>query len=347
MADKPSGLISGASESVVLRPPTGLRRLAWVVAVFAGLLLLAAGLALLIGAIMPGLCIAATAMYLAGTTVGILSGRAELRQNGLLSRDDPFRKTSLSWDEIGEFRTRAGLLTESIVAVRAEGAPVTLGAPIRFRFGSAPAFHAAVVELSRRADVSVARGRRSMRRVLIRIALLAIFALLFVKMDPIWHHDRWPGRREADSLPDACKTFAAHARQLFPKLAAHPSPASTTGFIQENDCNWGGSSLSLHYTLFRYALGQDGGIEHAKRWYREQTPQTTADTNVSLHGLGDRALLTVSGTVRARQIQITARKGNVVAWIVYMPPAGKDAKDTAVAAAEQMAREALGEVVLH
>jgi len=171
-----------------------------------------------------------------------------------------------------------------------------------------------------------------------------MFALLFVKMDPLWHHDGWPGRKEADRLPDACAVFAAPARQLFPKLAAQPSPAATTGDIRENDCEWGSSSLSLHYTLFRYALGQDGGIEHAKRSYREQTAQTTADTKTPLHGIGDRALLTVSGTVRARQIQITARKSNVVAWIVYTPPAGEDAKDAAVATAERMAREALGVV---
>ncbi|MGH3382720.1 MAG: hypothetical protein ACRDP6_49135 [Actinoallomurus sp.] len=141
--------------------------------------------------------------------------------------------------------------------------------------------------------------------------------------------------------------FAAPARQLFPKLAARPSPAETTGDIRENDGEWGRSSLSLHYTLFHYALGQDGGIEHAKRSYREQTAQTTADTKTPLHGIGDRALLTVSGTVRARQIQITARKSNVVAWIVYTPPTGKDAKDAAVATAERMAREALGVVVPH
>ena len=152
----------------MLRPPAGLRRLAWAVAVLAGSLLLAAGLTLLVGAIMPGLVIEATAVTLAGATVRILSGRAELHQNGLTSQDDPFRETSLSWDEISEFRTRAGLLTESTVAVRAAGARVTLGAPIRLRLWPAAAFHMAVAELSRRAGVPVVHGRLPMRRVLIR-----------------------------------------------------------------------------------------------------------------------------------------------------------------------------------
>jgi hypothetical protein len=200
--------------------------------------------------------------------------------------------------------------------------------------------------------VSPDRSRRTKRRFLGRVAVMGVVAFTFVEVDPIWHHDKWPGRLEADRLPDACEVFRPTAAALFPGLEPRRSRARITGAVHDAGCEWGSGALSVDYTLFQYDLGLDGGIEQASERYREGPggPVPDAEGAMPLSGLGDEAVLSVStgqaDPAKVVQIQVSARKANVVARIVYMPLAGRDGKGAAVATARSSARDALSGIVL-
>ncbi|MFI6514168.1 hypothetical protein ACIBF1_01250 [Spirillospora sp. NPDC050679] len=171
------------------------------------------------------------------------------------------------------------------------------------------------------------RVRRGTRALLAASAVL--YVVVFVSVDPVWHHGAWPGRAEAAAVPDPCAVLRPPAPAAAPRRA--------TG-----GCEWG-DSLRLSYKRYEYEVGLDGGIERARQDVRE-----TAGKDVRpLPGVGDEARMSVAlfrGTDEAAQVQIKAHKANVVAWLVYAPADGRRAES--VAAAVRMTRRALDAVAL-
>ncbi|MFF4235603.1 hypothetical protein ACFYYL_07040 [Actinomadura geliboluensis] len=337
---------SAASGEVVLRPPRTLRHAARALIVFGALLVGIAVYLFTIEAFVPSLCIAFMGLAAAGRAIPLAVGRVTLDPRGLRSKDDPVGEKSLTWDGIKRLELRRRLWTESVVA--ADGSTeVTLAAPVRLRFGRDREFDAALAELSRRAGTGAVRGRSLLtwRYACTHLAILAAWAALFVAFDPVWHHSSWPGREEAVRLPNACHVIEPTAKVMFPKQAPQRLPND-----DEEKCRFG-DSLSLKYTIFRYAIGMDGGIERAEERFREGPGGPTLDDEGArkLPGIGDEATIVTAaykdGT-RVHQIQVSARKANVVAWLVYAPPEKRDSRDEAVQEAERLTRAAVAAITV-
>ncbi|QKW40012.1 hypothetical protein HUT06_43255 [Actinomadura sp. NAK00032] len=330
----------------MLRPPRTLRYAARVLIACGALLVGIAIYLLMVGAIVPSMCIAFMGLVGAGRAIPLAAGRVTLDPRGLRSKDDPVGEKSLTWESINRLELRRRLWTESVVA--ADGlTEVTLAAPVRLRFGRDREFDAALAELSRRAGTGVVRGRSllTLGYACTHLAILAAWTALFVTFDPVWHHSSWPGREEAVRLPNACHVIEPTAKEMFPKQAPQRLPND-----DEERCRFG-DSLSLKYTLFRYDLGMDGGIERAEERFREGPGGPTLDDEGArtLPGVGDGATIdtaTYQDGTRVHQIQVSARKANVVAWLVYAPPEERDSRDEAVREAERLARAAVAAIAV-
>ncbi|MGI5165768.1 hypothetical protein ACQEU3_15545 [Spirillospora sp. CA-253888] len=188
---------------------------------------------------------------------------------------------------------------------------------------------ACLVALALTMAVPLAPGRvRRGARVLLA-ASAVLYVVVFVSVDPVWHHDAWPGRAEAAAAPDPCRVLRPPAPAAAPRRDA-------------GGCEWG-DALRLSYKRYEYATGLDGGIERARQDVRE----TAGKDLRPLPGVGDEARMSVAlfrNTDEVLQIQIKAHKANVVAWLVYAPADGK--RTESVAAAVRMTRQALDAVEL-
>ncbi|WP_433228363.1 hypothetical protein [Actinomadura formosensis] len=342
-------LTASESGEVVLRPPRTLRYLAYAQAATGALLIVATVYAFWIQAFIPALCLGFMGLSAIGATLPFLAGSVKLGPDGLHNHHrDSVSQVYLAWDGINALERRRRLWTEAVVAV-SPATSVTLGAPIRLRLRRDPRFDAAVADLSRRSGIAVTRGRSLLtwRYAFAHLAILTTWTLVFVTFDPIWHHQAWPGRKEAHALPDPCRVLAPTANQMLPKSTPARFP-----FDGNPVCHFGAISLRLEYRLYEYRTGQDGGIEQAKERFREGPGGPTPEDKDArpLPNVGDEAVIVAStyqDATRVKQVQVSARKGNVVIWLVYTPRLkGWDSTDEAAAIAERLARTAAGRVVL-
>ncbi|HEY3686445.1 MAG TPA: hypothetical protein VGL93_25650 [Streptosporangiaceae bacterium] len=328
----PSGRAPGGEAegpAVVLRPPWPMRAPAAGVALGALLLGALAVVCFITGVLIPGCCVAVAAAVLAIVATPILSGRVVLRSGEMETRADPAKAYTVPWSEVHAVETRRRLLTE-VAAFRRGEQWVELGAPRRWRFRPDPSFTSGVDDIARRAGVPVARGarRRTTGRLLVHALLAVLWAAALVTLDPLWHSPLWPGRHEASQVPYACPVIAADARALGVQSPRH-SGDRTASSDGTDSCSYGDGALGLTYDLYRYAAGQDGGIEHAARELRADAtrpgPATTGTRPVP--GLGDEAAMTVSTYPRApgnaSMVRIEARRANVLVRLVYQPRTGK------------------------
>jgi hypothetical protein len=339
-----------------LRPPASLRILAWLLTAVAVVLAAAAVIMYVSEVLIPGSCAAIAAVFVGYLVSPILAGRVVLGERELQSRADPAKTYRLPWREISAVETRRRLLTE-IVAVRRGEQWLDLGAPRRWRFGADPAFAAAAADIAQRAGVALERGRSrlTVRRVLFRTVLAAAWVAVVVLLDPVWHSPLWPGRHEAARVPNACAVIGADAARLLGPGSPSRTPGGSTGMISDDDCSYGGAALSLRYELYRYAAGQDGGIEHAAREFRSyaDSPWPGADPARPVPGLGGAATMIVSRYPRApgnvSMIELYARRANVVVRLTYMPRVGKLGGKTvpvATAKARDIMATALSRIVV-
>jgi hypothetical protein len=156
----------------------------------------------------------------------------------------------------------------------------------------------------------------------------------------------WPTRMEAETLPDPCPVIERAVKPESGPNAGRPHRGDSDG--TSTNCEWGNEShfLRLYYWRYTYQAGQDGGVEQAEERFHEFFGKSTPDMT-ALPGVGDEALIwTQTWSERVESIRIYVRRGNVVAWVTYLPPSGRDAKALAVPFAVRMARAAAAEITL-
>ncbi|WP_067477207.1 hypothetical protein [Actinomadura hibisca] len=248
-----------------------------------------------------------------------------------------------------------------MVRMGGAGAAVPLAALREGLLARSGDFDAEVGEIQRR-KVGGNRLKPTTRAGAGKAAVVAwpLAALLAVQLVELpWQEPWWPTNKDAAALPHACAAVdAGTVRQMVPGAVQSDEAHLDREPFQTSGCRWAepGRVAGLDLSLHRYSSeGMSGGVANAKD--RMLTYSRSYDST-PVSGLGDAAWQiarpadsttnnatgTAAGSdgTAARNVQLAARRRNVVVIVGYTAPAsdGRRAEERAAA----VARAALSRV---